>query len=99
MGHQLVGKELILNGGIKPQLIFCHFHESVQKVLVDFLLDIILYPAGCETDLFLVDEGRPDHGRETLVEVRVFENYASILPSQLRKNEQSTACKYSTVKA
>ena len=81
MGHQLVGKELI-----KPQLLLCHFHESVQKVLVDFLLDV--YPAGCETDLSLVGEGRPDHGRETLVEVRVFENYASILPSQLRNNEK-----------
>ena len=78
---------------VKPQLLLCHFHESVQKVLVDFLLDV--YPAGCETDLSLVDEGRPDHGRETLGKVRVFENYASILPSQLRNNEQREKISYS----
>ena len=84
MSHQLVGKQLIMSHlSVGPQLLLCHFHESVQKVLVDLLLDV--YPAGCETDLSLVDKGRPDHGRETLVKVRIF---ASILPSQLRNNEQ-----------
>ena len=41
------------------------------------------YSAGGEAHLPLVDEGGADDGRETLVQVSIIENDASILASQL----------------
>ena len=61
--------------------LLCHADESVEKVLEDILLNVD--PAGGEADLSLVDEGRPDHGWHTLVQVCVFEHYPCILSSQL----------------
>ena len=55
--------------------------ESLKKVLEDSLLDVD--PAGGEADLSLVDEGRSDHGRHTLVQVRVRKHNPCILAAQL----------------